>query len=101
MRGEEVVIYFHVDTNYNEKYVSWLEHHPHDFFPNVFAGGKQRARLHTGRCWRLYPPNPTLKHTKKPKACSEHRDELERWAADKEFQVVLCPTARCRPLWQS
>lgn len=88
------MIYFHDDPDNNEHYLTWLDHHPNGFVLNVSAGRKQRAMLHTGRCGHLYPPTPTLEHTKKPKACSEHRDELEGWAADKELRVSLCPDCK-------
>ncbi len=88
--GGEWVIYFRND---NEEYISWVERHPDGFVLNASTGGKQKAMLHTTRCWHLYPPDPTREHTVTvQKACSRSRDELERWAAEANLTVSLCAT---------
>ncbi len=84
------MIYFRND---NEEYMSWLERHPNGFVLNVSTGGKQEAKLHTSRCWHLYPPIPTREHTvTAQKVCSRSRDELERWAAAANLTVSFCLT---------
>ncbi|MCC6314447.1 MAG: hypothetical protein IT337_10585 [Thermomicrobiales bacterium] len=87
------MIYFRNDT---KEYISWLERHPNAYVLNVSTGGKHKAMLHTSRCGHLYQPDPMLAHTEtNPKACSRHRDELERWGADASLAVSPCPD--CKP----
>ncbi len=82
--------------NDHEEYISWLERHPNGFVLNVSTGGKQKAMLHTSRCWHFYPPDPTQERTVTvQKACSRSRDELERWAAETKLTVSICPD--CKP----
>lgn len=70
----------------------WLEAHPDGYVANLGTGGKNRAMLHTARCFHLYPPSEGLIHTVTlAKACSSDSEEVQQWARANGFDVVPCP----------
>jgi hypothetical protein len=82
--------------NDDAAYVWWIESNDKGFVANLRTGGKNRSMLHQARCSHLYPPEPHKVHTGSyPKACSLDRSEVEQWATNQGFEVVLCPD--CKP----
>jgi len=73
-------------------YVSWLERHERGFVLNLWpVGSSQVPMLHSARCMHIYYPEVTYTHTvKRPKACSEDRVTLERWAHKQGYSFKLC-----------
>jgi len=74
-------------------YVSCLEHQQSNGFVLnlVPAGSEQTPMLHAAWCTHLFYPLATYTHAvKRPKACSEDRETLERWAQAHGRTFVLC-----------
>ena len=75
--------------NDDQEDVSCLERHPSGFVLNHASGGTSKAMLHAARCGHLYPVDvPWSNRVTRPTACSQDRDELDRWGQEHGFTMA-------------
>jgi hypothetical protein len=80
-----------VFQNNLDGYREWSEQNPNGYVLNV-RGGNSSPMLHRTSCGHVFPAKPEYgDFTKKQKVCSTDHHEVERWASDQGYTVVLCP----------
>ncbi len=73
----------------------WLQTHPDGYFINLTSSG--RGLIHRGNCGHMkftYPEQTNF--LSREKLCAQDRMELERYAADKHFQLEDCTGCQVR-----
>jgi hypothetical protein len=78
------------DSQAHPKFLSWTENNPEGFV--VCDRGNDNPMLHHGNCSHLiWKSRPDYSMTRKLKACSHNRAELERWvSANLNKKIQIC-----------